>query len=144
MRARTLQEEVLQFGPAQATTFQVLIDDYIYNFVLGTDYIALADGTGTGTLFAFDNTVFHDYVLRGTLGTSNYTVTVDDTFVFNGVREARVGLESIFFGDGSSNANAHMEITRLEFSQVPLPTAVWLFGSGLLGLIGIARMKNQE
>ena len=27
-------------------------------------------------------------------------------------------------------------------SQVPLPTAVWLFGSGLLGLIGIAKRKK--
>lgn len=26
-------------------------------------------------------------------------------------------------------------------STVPLPTSVWLFGSGLLGLIGIARRK---
>jgi hypothetical protein len=25
---------------------------------------------------------------------------------------------------------------------VPLPAAVWLFGSGLLGLIGIARRRN--
>lgn len=28
------------------------------------------------------------------------------------------------------------------FSVVPIPAAVWLFGSGLVGLIGIARRKN--
>jgi hypothetical protein len=28
-------------------------------------------------------------------------------------------------------------------SQVPLPAAVWFFGSGLLGLIGVARRKKQ-
>jgi hypothetical protein len=28
------------------------------------------------------------------------------------------------------------------FSVVPIPAAIWLFGSGLLGLIGIARRKN--
>jgi hypothetical protein len=27
-------------------------------------------------------------------------------------------------------------------SPVPIPAAVWLFGSGLLGLIGIARRKK--
>lgn len=36
-------------------------------------------------------------------------------------------------------------IARIELSgtasPVPLPAAVWLFGSGLLGLIGIARKK---
>ena len=26
---------------------------------------------------------------------------------------------------------------------VPIPTAVWLFGSGLIGLIGIARRKKS-
>jgi hypothetical protein len=26
---------------------------------------------------------------------------------------------------------------------VPVPAAVWLFGSGLLGLVGVARRKKQ-
>jgi hypothetical protein len=26
---------------------------------------------------------------------------------------------------------------------VPVPAAVWLFGSGLLGLVGVARRKNR-
>ena len=30
-----------------------------------------------------------------------------------------------------------------EFQPVPIPAAVWLFGSGLIGLIGIARRKNS-
>jgi hypothetical protein len=29
-----------------------------------------------------------------------------------------------------------------DVSSVPVPAAVWLFGSGLLGLIGIARRKK--
>jgi len=28
-----------------------------------------------------------------------------------------------------------------ELAAVPIPAAVWLFGSGLLGLIGVARRK---
>ena len=30
----------------------------------------------------------------------------------------------------------------VEISQVPIPPAVWLFGSGLIGLIGVARRKK--
>ena len=30
----------------------------------------------------------------------------------------------------------------IDISQVPIPPAVWLFGSGLLGFIGIARRKD--
>ena len=29
------------------------------------------------------------------------------------------------------------------FTVVPVPAAVWLFGSGLIGLIGIARRKKS-
>ena len=31
---------------------------------------------------------------------------------------------------------------RVETGEVPIPSAVWLFGSGLLGLIGMARRKK--
>lgn len=34
-------------------------------------------------------------------------------------------------------------IDNLEFSAVPIPAAVWLFGSGLIGLIGVARRKTN-
>ena len=32
---------------------------------------------------------------------------------------------------------------NMEISAVPVPAAVWLFGSGLIGLVGFARRKNQ-
>lgn len=35
------------------------------------------------------------------------------------------------------------DVVRLHFvSSVPVPPAVWLFGSGLLGLIGISRRRK--
>jgi len=47
----------------------------------------------------------------------------------------------------SSGANANIAFDNLivnydAVSPVPLPAAVWLFGSGLLGLIGIRRRKE--
>ena len=44
-----------------------------------------------------------------------------------------------FFGEAGASTSYVMY--GIEISQVPLPAAVWLFGSGLLGLIGIARRK---
>ena len=31
---------------------------------------------------------------------------------------------------------------RVDFNPVPVPAALWLFGSGLLGLVGVARQKK--
>jgi len=42
-----------------------------------------------------------------------------------------------YFDIGSGNS---MHVTSV--SAVPIPSAVWLFGSGLLGLIGVARSKK--
>ena len=43
----------------------------------------------------------------------------------------------------SPDDNDHDDMMiRVDFNPVPVPAAVWLFGSGLIGLIGIARRKK--
>ena len=45
----------------------------------------------------------------------------------------------------SRNGNTGSDLaglrTKFEYTVVPVPAAVWLFGSGLIGLIGVARRK---
>ena len=41
-----------------------------------------------------------------------------------------------------ANSDGPLIVANLKFSPVPVPAAVWLFGSGLIGLIGIARRKK--
>jgi hypothetical protein len=43
---------------------------------------------------------------------------------------------------GSLGDEAYGEMVFGATSAVPLPASVWLFGSGLLGLIGISRNKK--
>jgi len=56
--------------------------------------------------------------------------------------------EGVHAGDGVWHLGPNVEIattTSTSFATatlVPLPAAVWLFGSGLLGLIGVARRKK--
>lgn len=51
---------------------------------------------------------------------------------------------SMWFSDGQGNfkANMSMRLDSVSVSAVPVPAAVWLFGSGLLGLIGVSRRKK--
>lgn len=56
-------------------------------------------------------------------------------------------LNTSFQGDGRVSASVgHWLVATTpwepEVSAVPVPAAVWLFGSGLLGLIGVARRKK--
>jgi hypothetical protein len=46
------------------------------------------------------------------------------------------------FGIQVSQAGWSVENVRMDVQVVPVPAAVWLFSSGLLGLVGIARRKN--
>ena len=48
--------------------------------------------------------------------------------------------ESAFGGNNISHLTAYTTIQTV----VPVPAAVWLFGSGLLGLVGIARRKRTS
>lgn len=41
-----------------------------------------------------------------------------------------------------SSDGLNVETVAMEVQTVPVPAAVWLFGSGLLGLVGIARRKK--
>jgi hypothetical protein len=34
-----------------------------------------------------------------------------------------------------------IEVSMTEMPEIPVPAAVWLFGSGLIGLVGVARRK---
>ena len=43
---------------------------------------------------------------------------------------------------GSFSGTPYSEVYNVTVSAIPVPAAVWLFGSGLLGLVGIARRRK--
>lgn len=54
----------------------------------------------------------------------------------------KVVASSTVNGWGFFNGTPYTEVFSMQFTAVPVPAAVWLFGSGLLGLVGIARRKK--
>lgn len=83
-------------------------------------------------------------------------------FLFSGACSGSAGCNStiapvsqgptLYIGDVNSTIGIHMNFdlsagdtatfdTLFEVNPIPVPAAVWLFGTGLLGLVGVARRK---
>ena len=115
---------ILKTSTSQAGSVQAL-------FPSGTDYFSVyASGAAQGgRIKAYDaagNEVAHAYAESGQ---SSTTLTLNNVGVFNKV-VMYTNSPAITWDDVTFN------------SPVPIPPSVWLFGSGLLGLIGIARCKK--
>ena len=73
------------------------------------------------------------------------------TFNFTANSSAPINIFNSAFGDWQDGqfpqAQSIPDVTfvgaQVNVNPVPVPAAVWLFGSGLIGLVGIARRKTQ-
>lgn len=76
----------------------------------------------------------------------NQSITVNTTsatwFEFN-----FLGIDELIFTSsggidaGFSGSGTHFAMDNFTYSTVPVPAAVWLFGSGLLGIVGFSKRK---
>lgn len=124
-----------------------------YNTTAGGQYFALAFGT-TAT-FTFNNSIdaFGAYFTGWQFNGQTITYTDGSTEVLDMPIGDNSNGGTLFFGfvaDGKSIASiaynslsdfVSIDDVRLSVSQVPIPATTWLFVSGLLGLVGIARRK---
>ena len=104
------------------------------------------NGVATATYYSSNNTQFNTYTIVGTpsLDTKYYVngtliatlqPRTDDLSYYNNL--------SIFLGDGTGGSRAAADISFFQFSQsaAPIPAAIWMVGSALVGLVGFARCK---
>ena len=80
-------------------------------------------------------------VQMATVSLTALTGTGGGTANFGMVDDPAAGgwFDVAFFGDATPVFNGAS--TVINPSAIPVPAAVWLFGSGLLGLVGVARRK---
>ncbi|HYA39620.1 MAG TPA: VPLPA-CTERM sorting domain-containing protein [Candidatus Methylomirabilis sp.] len=66
------------------------------------------------------------------------------SFTFNHSASDMVLNFSAYGLQGLADESWGLDNVKVDVSAVPVPPAVWLFGSGLLGLIGVARRKTTS
>ena len=72
-------------------------------------------------------------------GCCSYATVLDDYRTTSNFRNARASLSSDRYSGFDSNAATGVALVRT--SVVPVPAAAWLFGSALIGLVGVKRKK---
>ena len=119
----------------------------------------LSFDTGANTISIFgdipDLSISGVTLLSGTFTSSDYTVYPGPTEVFSASGSdtksnallSALGIPANtpfdYFGFTIQSANGSVISTDItNTAVVPVPAALWLFGPGLLGLIGVARRKN--
>ena len=98
---------------------------------IGGTWNLLVEGSGNAIGV---NTLSGSYFIDTIANTTNgfWGFTIDETVISVWLNEGSTGFQETYTLD-----NMHMAT-----SPIPVPAAVWLFGSGLLGLVGIARRKK--
>ena len=121
-------------GPSTFLTF-----DFVFNEATGNNdqfsaYLFLAqDGPISGVLDQFS-------VMSTQAGMVSFDLS---PYVVSGTEVLQLGLQFELYDMSGSLLNSTATVSNLALTQVvPIPAAVWLFGSGLLGLIGVARRKK--
>lgn len=143
-------------GSISFTSFQV---DPIDSFTQRATDINLMNGTTTMDVTTFNltgrvagpNDLKWDYAPFTSGASGNFLGTINGTAVVNVGDGNSDGLDDYtatfvsagVYGPewGSFDGLGYFEVWNVQINSVPLPAAMWLFASGLLGLLGIARRR---
>jgi len=116
-------------------------DDTVLGTLPTVAGIVWTDGAGSTTFAAYDalNNLLDILTLNIADGSISGT-TGEDTFF--GITHSG-GISRIFI----SNTSGGIEVDHLQYgggdvSVIPIPAAVWLFGTALIGLVGISRRRK--
>jgi len=105
------------------------------------DLIAVVNASITGGTNALDDFTGSQVILEDNLGGS--PIDIFSSAEIEGTDgDSLIGSYSFSLQEGEMNTLEGFVDSWGQITAVPVPAAVWLFGSGLIGLVGVARRKK--
>ncbi len=104
----------------------IAVDSIVIEFT--NDQMDVGSITLDGNVFSADNGVVNIWTTDATLDDGQYFVVLNDITVLDEAAQYDIKISL-----GDSNVSA-----------IPIPAAVWMFGSGFIGLVGFSRRKSKK
>lgn len=126
----------LYFDETTLNVLSVFIDEIVWDF----GATGISQGTIDNTLGAVNGIMVNAWSDVGTFFT---VATVEFQAIGTGI--SSISMNEFIdnpWGSGGNLISPNFVASSITVEAVPVPAAVWLFSSGLLGLIGIARRKK--
>ncbi len=114
-----------------------------WNHLSSLDFVL--DSATSYLAFDWTNSDETGDILELTIAGSNYTFSGKSSGFFGIILDSAVTTFSFGDTEGGGRALKYATIDNLQYesiSNVPVPAAVWLMASGLLGLMGVAKRKR--
>ena len=138
---------------ADSNSWDYFYVDYISGSALtevdGGFYNTVGPADGTGPMSASETNMGYNTLIGQPTGYLNTNSDDDRLQLKNtGVNVSDWGIgttvhvDNWAFDSNNNQSQLFAEVQLTSISSVPVPAAVWLFGSGLIGLVGLARRKK--
>ena len=101
------------------------------------EYYAAVDGNGSADFSHTGEISLIELPFGATLFTGSQQASLGNDFFSNVINSATLDAENTNWDFGNNGGGFTAP------PQVPVPNAIWLFGSGILGLIGLSKRKQQ-
>lgn len=135
-----------EYAPSAGQNFGFSVgfssDSYRYYAGINSGQITLFDGSGFKAI-PIDTTEARTYRFETISGTSTYNFYIDNALEATVSARTSTTQNDIYFGDGTGGANSNVNLTALNFSQIPEPSTILLLSaSGVFILFGRRRFRR--